>query len=227
MDGEKSGSNILVINDIKAIIFDFDGVLVESMDIKAKAFAHLFKQFPEDIENIVRFHLAHGGMPRFEKFEKIYSDILHLPLTEEKMAELGVEFSKFVYDQVVRCPFVRGAREFLGRYYGKYYFFIVSGTPDNEIKEIVKERGIEMYFKEVLGSPVKKSLHNVNIMNKYNFKPNEILFVGDSIDDWDGVKELGIRFIGRVTDDDPFIGLNIEAKINDLFDLDRMMHNYV
>ena len=37
----------------KAIIFDFDGVILESMDVKARAFAFLFREYPEYTEKIV------------------------------------------------------------------------------------------------------------------------------------------------------------------------------
>ena len=33
----------------KGIIFDFDGVILESMDIKTDAFSYLFRNYPKDI----------------------------------------------------------------------------------------------------------------------------------------------------------------------------------
>ncbi len=56
----------------KAIIFDFDGVILESMDVKTKAFALLFKDYPEHLPAVLALHQTHGGMSRFEKFEIIY-----------------------------------------------------------------------------------------------------------------------------------------------------------
>ncbi|MEW6679509.1 MAG: HAD-IA family hydrolase [bacterium] len=212
---------------IKAIIFDFDGIIVESMDIKARAFAFLFKDYPKHIDEIVKFHMFHGGMSRFEKFEWIYQNLLHKPLSEREKVELGRQFTDYVYQEVVKCPFVKGAKEFLDKYIGKYLFFIVSGTPVDEIKSIVKERGLSKYFKEVFGSTLKKNEQNAAILSKYQLRPEEVLFVGDSIDDWEGVKDLGIKFIGRTLKDNPFIGLKIEALIEDLFDLDKLIQKYV
>ena len=43
--------------DWQAIIFDFDGVLVESVDIKTQAFAGLYQSYGETIVGkVVRYH---------------------------------------------------------------------------------------------------------------------------------------------------------------------------
>ena len=57
---------------IKAIIFDFDGVLVESLDIKTRAFAKLFgPEGPDMAKRVVDYHLQNGGVSRYEKFTDI------------------------------------------------------------------------------------------------------------------------------------------------------------
>ena len=188
----------------KAIIFDFDGVILESMDVKTKAFSFLFKDYPEHLPTILALHKNHGGMSRFEKFERIYQDILRQPLFEDKKTELGRQFSEYVYRQVLNCPFVAGAQEFLEKYYQELPLFIASGTPDAEIKSIVKERGLEKYFKGVFGSPAKKKDIILTIMKDFQFEPQELIFVGDSIDDEEGAQAAGVRFIWRTKENNPF-----------------------
>jgi len=69
---------------IKAIIFDFDGVLVESVDIKTKAFAGLFEHEGDSIvRRVVAYHIKNAGVSRFEKFRHIYKEMLDRELTEE------------------------------------------------------------------------------------------------------------------------------------------------
>ncbi len=207
----------------KAIIFDFDGVIAESMDIKAKGFAFLFKDYPEYVDEIVKFHLAHGGMGRISKFEYIYANFLNKPLSEEEKVKLSEQFSDFVFNEILKCPLVKGAKEFLEKYYKDFDMFVVSGTPDEEIKKIVLERGLEKYFVGIFGSPKKKEQINRELLDKYGYLPQEVVFIGDSIDDYIGVKDLGIRFIGRVQKDDPFKGLDIEGRIKDITELERVL----
>ena len=56
-----------------AVVFDFDGVLVESVDVKTDAFAALYRPYGSDIvEKVVAWHMAHGGVMRFEKFRHFH-----------------------------------------------------------------------------------------------------------------------------------------------------------
>ncbi len=191
-------------NRPRAIIFDFDGVILESVDIKTKAFANLFQDYPDKVGEVVALHVSHGGMSRFEKFERIYRDILQQPLSEEKKTELSKQFSAYVYQGVLASPFVEGAQEFLEKYHQRLPFFIASGTPDGEIKSLVREKGLGRYFKDVLGSPAKKSELILKILKDFNLKNQEVIFVGDSIDDFEGAKEAGVKFIWRTRENNPF-----------------------
>jgi phosphoglycolate phosphatase-like HAD superfamily hydrolase len=209
---------------IKAIIFDYDGIIVESMDIKARAFAELFKEYPGQVKAIVEYHMTHGGLSRYEKFEHIYREMLKLPLSSRKKEELGEQFAAFVYQAVVKCPLVDGAMQVLEKYHRRMDLFVVSGTPDEEIRAIVKERGLKKYFVGVFGSPETKAGLNQRILDEYKYEPGTVMFVGDSIDDWEGVQGTGIKFIGRkINGKDPFAGRPVDGLINDLFDLEKFI----
>lgn len=192
------------MNKVKAIIFDFDGTILESFGVKTKAFAHLFRDNTEQLPAILALHKNHEGISRFEKFEMIYRDILCQPLSREKKEELGRQFSEYVYKGVLESPFVEGAKEFLDKYYNKIPLFIASGTPEEEMKSIVRDMGMEKYFKGVYGSPAKKKDIILGIMREFHFQPQEVIFVGDSTDDEEGAKGAGVQFIWQTKENNAY-----------------------
>tara|TARA_Y100000996_G_scaffold342076_1_gene279461 strand:+ start:84 stop:299 length:216 start_codon:yes stop_codon:yes gene_type:complete len=65
------------MNKIKAIIFDFDGVVVKSNHIKTKAFRELYKNQEKNIINkIINYHKINAGTSRTKKILYFQKDIL-------------------------------------------------------------------------------------------------------------------------------------------------------
>jgi len=209
----------------KAIIFDFDGVLVESVDVKTRAFARMFEDKGEEVvQKVTAFHLKHGGLSRVHKFKHYYEEILRCSLSDVKLEELCNAFSILVIDEVINSPYVRGAREFLDRFYCEIDLYVASGTPEDEMREIVRRRGMAKYFKEVFGSPSQKGEIAKSILKDNGYDPGDVIFVGDSITDLKGAQDSGTRFIGRITDpgNDLFAGMGVKA-IKDLNDLETII----
>jgi len=208
----------------KVIIFDFDGVIVESFDIKTRAFATLFESEGETaVKKIIEYHTRNGGVSRYEKFKYIYENILKQPLTELKFQQLCKKFSDLVVDEVVSSLYVRGAKEFLEEYAELYRCFIATGTPQEEIEEIVKKRNIGHYFKGIYGAPMKKLDIVKYIINKEKIKPSEAVYIGDALSDYDAALKNSVTFIARiVTGNSLFSDINC-LKIKDLTPLNTII----
>ena len=115
---------------IRAIAFDFDGVLAESVEVKTHAYALLFKGEEEEaISQFIDYHNKHLGISRFEKIRVFYKDILQRPLSEKRFQELCLRYSQLVVEGVVVAPWVKGAQDFIIQNENHYMFSIVSGTP--------------------------------------------------------------------------------------------------
>lgn len=185
---------------IKAIIFDFDGVILESAEIKTDAFRELFSEHASKIEEIVGYHLLNGGISRYVKFRYIYERILGIGLSKQKERELGERFSQIALQKILDAPFVAGAKEFLDEKRGKYQFFIASGTPDAELLDIIRIRQLGGYFQEAHGSPMKK-IDIINaIIKNYRFAKEEVVYVGDAQSDLIAAEEAKIVYIERRSD---------------------------
>ena len=192
--------------NITVIIFDFDGVIAQSVNIKTEAFAKLYEPYGNEVvKKVVEHHLANGGLSRFEKFKIYHGNYLKIELTDNQILELSNQFSSLVVQKVVKAPYVLGAYEFIRKYYQEYSFFIVSATPQNEIETIVKLKGLNTYFIKVLGSPTLKD-NNINrILSDYELNISEVCYIGDSINDYKAAKKTGVKFIGMCSpDDNPF-----------------------
>ncbi len=184
---------------IKAIIFDFDGVLVESVDIKTEAFRELFKNYPgEYLEKFVQYHLLNGGVSRFEKIKYFYREFLNKAVTQEELRKLCEEFSRLVVKKVIEAPYVPGAERLLSLCQKAYDMFVVSGTPGNEMNFIVRERAMSHFFRGVYGSPSPKTQLVRKILKNCLLDPNETVMIGDSLTDFLAAKENRIRFLARV-----------------------------
>lgn len=204
---------------LKTIIFDFDGVIIESFDIKTQAFRELFKG-SEKVDEIVEYHKQNGGVSRYKKFRYIYSEILRKPLDEKTFEELGEKFSDLVVEEVKKCPYVPGAIEFISEKSKNLKLFIASGTPEEELISILDARGISKYFKGIFGSPATKSEIIRQILKRENLDRKEAIFIGDTITDYKESGRAGVPFIARINNlsDNPLLELDV-LKFHDFYEL--------
>lgn len=189
---------------MRAVAFDFDGVIVESVDLKNRAFGELFRdKHPDKVEEVIHFQLENIGLSRLEKFPRIYDEILGVAFPEGELERLDERFSRIVYEAVVSCPFVAGALELLVRLHVDHRLFVVSATPQWELQRIVELRGLSPYFTAVCGAPAKKPDLLRQILADEGLAPSQLLFVGDAINDLHAAKVSGVPFVGRVPPGEP------------------------
>ena len=180
----------------RGIIFDFDGVISHSIEVKTNAFYKLYEIYGKEIsDKVVNHHESNGGVSRFEKIKFYHRNYLNKKITDDELQVLLDRFSDIVIDGVIKSPYVDGVYNYIKNSSKKYKLFISTATPTGEIKKIIKEKKIEKYFTEIFGSPSKKTTHIDIIMKKYGFKTDDLVFYGDSITDFLAAQEKKIKFI--------------------------------
>ncbi len=186
---------------IKNILWDFDGVIAESVNVKTEAFYEMYLPHGEEIaQKVIDHHMAHGGVSRFEKFQHYHENFLNIKLTPEQVMAMAVEFSELVLAKVVASPYIPGALEFIKNTQDKYQHFVISGTPDDEMKEIVELRKISSYFKRIMGSPKTKTQWINELVQEGLIDVQMSVFIGDATTDYNAAKETGTKFVLREVD---------------------------
>ena len=189
-----------ILPKIDAYFLDFDGVVLESTSLKTNAFYALYLPFGETVAQKARaYHLAHEGVNRRAKFREIHKLFLGKDLMPEEEERLVQEFSEYVRKEIQNCPFVPGVEAFLQeqRVAGTP-LFLLSATPEDDLQETLQARGLPPYFTAVYGDPWTKKDAGKKILAETGFSPQKILFVGDSLQDYEASQFLGTLFLGRV-----------------------------
>lgn len=184
----------------KTLVFwDFDGVIKESLDVKARAFETLFLPYGADIAARVRnHHESNGGLSRFIKIP-LYLNWAGLPTSEVEVERFCVRFSELALQGVIDSPWVGGVHDYIERYHEQQYFVLLTATPKEEIKMIIDRLGIDPCFREVFGAPTDKSEAIAGIVRRRDGDRESMLVIGDSEHDMKAARDNGIPFLLRST----------------------------
>ena len=199
------------------IIFDFDGVILNSHIIKAKAFYEIFKIFGKaKAKKAQNYHLSKAGISRYKKFNYIKKNILkNIKITNRELNKL---FTRYTLNKILNLKIDKNLLKFLKSNYKKYELYISTGSPQNEIIYILKKKKLHKFFKKVYGSPSTKIAHikRIKIYNK------KTIFIGDSMDDIRAAKNTNTNFLLKTHNQNKvmFSKININ-KISNYFDLEK------
>lgn len=207
---------------IKVIALDFDGVIVESNQIKDRAFSKIFGGLPQH-EQIMSYHRLHNHVCRQDKFRHILGSILKEPFREAEVAELSKKFSELTREEIIKCSFVKGAEDFIKHFSSKYPLYVVSATPIDELRIIMEARKLSGYFKGIYGAPAGKAEIFAGIIKTEDISLGDLLYIGDSKEDYDVAKNIGLQFIARMNGND-FQGIKLQS-CKDLFEIKSFIIN--
>ena len=215
---------------IKNILFDFDGVLAESIQVKTNAFRKIYEKHGTNVvRKVLSHHKENGGMSRFEKFPFYHKNFLNINLNTDQINLLCEQFSEIVLEDVIASAEVEGATWFLEKYFKSMKFWVVSATPSNEIQLIVRRRKLEKYFRGIYGSPTKKIDNVKSIILENNLEVNDTIFLGDARNDFEAARKNSIEFILRQTSENADFSkkFNEFERFTKYFELEQIIKNRI
>lgn len=186
-------------NDPKVLVFDFDGVLLESVDVKDEAYRELFPDTTaKQRQAVYDFHRASPGIHRRVKVERILTEVLNRPADEAIVDSALERIREIVWERLMECPEVTGVRAVLEahEHLPKY---VVSAAPHEELQELAWARDLARYFRDVLGSPPGKAELLGWILQQEGVSPGDAIIFGDRLSDLHAAEDAGVYFVGRRT----------------------------
>jgi phosphoglycolate phosphatase-like HAD superfamily hydrolase len=198
---DEAGTHAMI--PYEALVFDFDGVLADSVEVKTHAFEALYLPHgPQVAAEVVRYHREHGGVTRREKFRHFEAALLSRPADEARLDELCEAFSRLVLAGVIAAQEIPGATAFLRHWHGRMPLYVNSATPDAELMLILKRRGLDGLFVAAYGSDRTKAENLAAILAQGGHAPEKTLFFGDAVSDYSAARECGVPFLGIVRSTD-------------------------
>lgn len=198
---------------IKNILFDFDGVILDSMRIKGDGFKELLKSYPEnDIKLLEAYHYANGGISRFEKIRYFFETIRKTVISVQEIEILANEFGKIIATTLFdKKNLISESVAFIHDNCARYNCHIVSGAEHQELNALCLHFGITHYFKSIQGSPTIKSQLITNLVDKNHYLQNETILIGDSVNDYEAAIVNDISFYGYNNESLKSLGSYIET----------------
>jgi phosphoglycolate phosphatase-like HAD superfamily hydrolase len=189
--------------DCDAILFDWDGTLVNSLNLKIGNAGVLFNDhFGYSVESIEKAYRIHSGVPRRALFDAILMDVGDRKLNDSEYDNLSNAFTELnlsnlskdylFSDTIETLDYLRGC--------GIKLFVSSSAIPEDVIASAAK-LGISNKFVEVLGSieGFEKGIDHVSyVCEKYKLNKRNIIMVGDDSADVFLAKSAEVYSIAKV-----------------------------
>lgn len=177
-------------------IFDCDGVILDSNKLKVDAMSNAVETYTSDnilIRECTEYFRNNFGKSRFHHVDVFVNEILkvELSLSDAITNQILEAYSSQCKELYMSAEVTTGFVDFITALEGNKY--VASGSEQNELREVFHDRGLDLYFDGIYGSPEKKTNHVKVLLTKSNCK--KAIMFGDAISDLEAAKDNNIDFV--------------------------------
>lgn len=186
---------MLNIRNYRTLVFDCDGVVLNSNHVKTQAFFEAARPYGlQAAQALVDYHVTQGGISRYEKFKYFLTAIVGVECTPAPLQQLLQSFATHVRAGLLSCKVAPGLED-LRRQTPNATWLIVSGGDQQELRQIFATRLLSRHFDGgIFGSPdTKDAILQQQAAQHTLVRP--ALFLGDSLYDWQAASNAGIDFV--------------------------------
>jgi len=201
------------LSDYNVYIFDCDGVVLDSNQLKIDAMESALSAFFQDrnkITECINYFRYNFGRSRFHHVDVFVDDIFCLSKhdAEAKKNDIIEFYSQQCKSLYLSAELTPGFIDFITRLNGKKY--VASGSEQTELREVFQLRGLSPYFVGIYGSPMLKTELVANIL-KQEDSADAVMF-GDALSDLSAARDNNIDFIAYLPFSNVEMQLTAEAK---------------
>ena len=146
----------------KSLIFDCDGVILNSNQVKTDAFRKVLKKYNLNaVDEFINYHRNNGGESRYIKIEKFLKNILpkydqNREFNKDEFYMLLQSYSNQCMESLLKCDVTKDLSS-LRKVTGNLPWLIVSGGDQSELREVLNKKGLTGFFNGgIFGSPETK-----------------------------------------------------------------------
>lgn len=189
---------MIKLKNRKNILWDFDGVIMDSMPVRNKGFELVLSDYPkEEVQELMKFHLNNGGLSRYVKFRYFFEEIRKKNVSEDEISVWASRFSKVMRKNLTDNKLlIKDTCNFVMENYTNFEMHIVSGSDQEELRFLCKELNLDSFFISINGSPTPKINLVENLLKQFNYRTKDTILIGDSINDYEAAKSNNIDFFG-------------------------------
>ena len=222
---------------LKAIIFDFDGVIADAEPIHLKAFQEVLSEEGINLSNKDYYdkYLALDDKTCFAMVLKDRGIDFDRALIDALMLRKSRYYDKFIRENLVIFP---GVVDFIKKAYGKYTLAIASGALRHEIEFILECAGIRKEFNIIVSADdvenckpnpevfvkVLERINNLGPSKSGIIHPSECLVIEDSVAGIKAAHDAGMKCLAvtnsyspeKLSEADMIVKSLEEVKIEDI-----------
>ena len=183
---------------IENLIFDFDGVICATNELKTEIFGKIGLEYGVDASKwLMEINVSYGGISRFIKFEMFFDYLQKkgVKILQKKSSfidEKSKNFSSLLESKIEEIQVDSELIDMLRSVSSKYKLLIISGGSSKEIERILINNDILQCFDSIKGNEASKIQHFQKLSNEMIDKS---IYFGDSKYDADVARQFSVQFL--------------------------------
>lgn len=179
--------------DYDVLIFDCDGVILDSNTLKLDAMEKALDSYPAwQVEECISYFSDNFGRSRYLHVEHFLKNIIVCKpeCYQEEYEDIIQKYADSCASLYKTAKVNKGFIEFIDR--ANADKFVASGSDEKELRQVFAERGLDVHFVEIYGSPESKSKNISKILTRGYAKG--VMF-GDALGDLVAADANNLDFI--------------------------------